>query len=202
MSPKTLTGVCAITLMGVLAAGCSSSISPKKSAPPTSTTHPSTTTSSSTTSTTSAPSTPTSTLPGGEPCTSAHLSVAVGQSQGAAGTIYYPLVFTNTGSTSCTLDGYPGVSLVGSSGNQIGLPATRQGAPSPSSVSLAPGTTTSVTFSLSDVLNNCSNPVTPNGFRVYPPNQTAALYAPYSDIKYCVGAPNGTLQVYAVGVQP
>ena len=35
MSPKTLTGVCAITLMGVLAAGCSSSSSPKKSATPT-----------------------------------------------------------------------------------------------------------------------------------------------------------------------
>lgn len=199
MSPKTLTSVCAITLMGVLAAGCSSSGSPKKSAAPTSTTiHPSKTTSSSTISTTSVPSTTTSTVPGGGPCTSAHLSVSIGQSQGAAGTFYYPLAFTNTGTTSCTLQGYPGVSLVGSNGNQIGSPATRTTS-SPVLVSLAPRSTTTATISLSDALNVCSNPVTPNGFRVYPPNQTAALYAPYSGLKYCVGNPNGTLQITAVG---
>ena len=199
MSPKTLTGVCAITLMGVLAAGCSSSSSPKKSATPTSTTiHPSTTTSSCTTSTTPTPSTTTSTVPGGEPCTSAHLSVAIGQSQGAAGTFYYPLVFTNTGTNSCTLQGYPGVSLVGSNGNQIGSPATRTTSSSVL-VSLAPGSTTTATISLSDALNVCSNPVTPNGFRVYPPNQTAALYAPYPGLKYCVGNPSGALQVTTVG---
>jgi len=199
MSPKTLTSVCAITLMGVLAAGCSSSSSPKKSAAPTSTTiHPSATTSSSTTSTTASPSTTTFTVPGGGSCTSAHLSVAIGQSQGAAGTFYYPLVFTNTGSTGCTLQGYPGVSLVGSNGNQIGSPATRTTS-SPVLVSLAPRSTTTATISLSDALNVCSNPVTPNGFRVYPPNQTAALYAPYSGLKYCVGNPNGTLQITAVG---
>jgi Protein of unknown function (DUF4232) len=201
MSPKTLTGVCAFTLMGVLAAGCSSSISPKKSAPPTSTTHPSTTTSSSTTSTTSAPSTPTSTVPGDGPCTSAHLSVGVGQSQGAAGTFYYPLVFTNTGTNACTLQGYPGVSLVGSNGNQIGSPAARTTS-SLVLVSLAPGSATTATISLSDALNVCSNPVTPDGFRVYPPNQTAALYAPYPGLKYCVGNPNGTLQITAVGFNP
>jgi hypothetical protein len=43
--------------------------------------------------------------------------------------------------------------------------------------------------------------VTPNGFRVYPPNQTAALYVPYSGLKYCVGKPVGILTVTPVGDQ-
>ena len=38
---------------------------------------------------------------------------------GAAGTIYYPIEFTNTGAT-CTLRGFPGVAAVGKTGHQLG----------------------------------------------------------------------------------
>jgi hypothetical protein len=54
------------------------------------------------------------------------------------GSVSYALTFTNTGSASCTLVGFPGVSLLDGSGDQIGSPATREGdegAP----VRLAPG---------------------------------------------------------------
>jgi len=37
-------------------------------------------------------------------CTSAHLRVSLGQPQGTAGTIYYPIVFTNTGA-ACAIWG-------------------------------------------------------------------------------------------------
>ncbi len=42
-------------------------------------------------------------------CTSTSLRVGIGQSEGAAGTIYYPLVFTNVGSVACTISGIPRV---------------------------------------------------------------------------------------------
>ena len=53
-------------------------------------------------------------------CTSSALSVSLGEGNGAAGTIYYPLRFTNIGTTACALEGYPGISLVDSSGTRLG----------------------------------------------------------------------------------
>jgi Protein of unknown function (DUF4232) len=199
MSPRTPGIVCALALLGLLGAGCSSSPKKPASSSTTSTTSaPTTTSPSSTTVTTSPSSTSTTAASVSGACTSAQLSVSIGMSQGAAGTFYYPLVFTNTGSASCTLQGYPGVSLVGTSGNQIGSPAIRTASATPL-VSIVPGGTTTATIGLSDALNVCSTPVSPNGFRVYPPNQTAALYAPYSGLEYCVGSSDDTLQVTAVG---
>ena len=60
-------------------------------------------------------------------CSTANLSVWVDVSQGsgAAGTISYPLDFTNTGSRACTLYGYPGVSATNANGGQIGRAAGR-----------------------------------------------------------------------------
>ena len=45
-------------------------------------------------------------------CVPAHLKVTLGASQGAAGTIYYPLVFTNTSTASCAIWGVPAVQPV------------------------------------------------------------------------------------------
>ena len=42
-------------------------------------------------------------------CARSSLKLSIGQSQGAAGTIYYPLVFTNTGGVACTISGIPRV---------------------------------------------------------------------------------------------
>lgn len=40
-------------------------------------------------------------------CVGAALKLALGRVQGAAGTIYYPLIFTNVGATGCTVSGIP-----------------------------------------------------------------------------------------------
>src|SRR5579863_6807945 len=72
----------------------------------------------------SAPATPN----GPAECTTADLKVTRGQSNGAAGTIYYNIDFTNASSSSCFVQGYPGVSLVSAgsgSGSQIGADAKR-----------------------------------------------------------------------------
>ena len=44
-------------------------------------------------------------------CVAAHLHIALGVSQGAAGTIYHPVVFTNTG-PACTIFGVPAIQPV------------------------------------------------------------------------------------------
>lgn len=79
-----------------------------------------TTTSSATPTATDTSSSPTSSLPR---CVSSQLSLALGNGQGAAGTTYTPLVFTNSASKACELNGYPGVSFVDASGNLLGKPA-------------------------------------------------------------------------------
>jgi Protein of unknown function (DUF4232) len=58
-------------------------------------------------------------------CTESDLGVwvAVGQGNGALGTIYYPLELTNMSGHTCLLFGYPGVSAVDGSGRQLGSPA-------------------------------------------------------------------------------
>src|ERR1700689_5600890 len=57
-------------------------------------------------------------------CTASDLGVwlAVDQGNGAAGTIYYPLEFTNLSPPTCYLNGSPGVSALGRNGNRVGAP--------------------------------------------------------------------------------
>jgi hypothetical protein len=201
---------CAVVLAGAMAAGCSSSGSATKTTKTTTSTtikkHPTTTTSAPATTTTGAPSTTTSsptttTAAGVPPCTSGQLAVAVGQSQGAAGSLIVPLVFTNTGSTTCSLQGYPGVSMVGANGAQLGAAAARTQQATPL-VSLSPGQTTSAIFRQANPgILNCT-PVSATGFRVYPPNQTAALFAADSSLTTCPDNPQESPQISPVGTTP
>jgi hypothetical protein len=106
------------------------------------------------------PSSPAS--PGPQPCATTGLKLAVGQPNGAAGTIFYPLDFTNISSSACTMYGYPGVAFVSSPGGSvIGAPAKRRSPPVPAVLTLAPGATAHATLAVSDVLigNNCVHKV-------------------------------------------
>jgi hypothetical protein len=198
---------CAVVLAGAAAAACSSTPNASNTTKTTTSTtikkHPTTTTRAPTT--TVAPSTstssPTTTAAGVPPCASGQLSVAVGQSQGAAGSLIVPLVFTNTGSTTCSLQGYPGVSIVGADGAQLGAAAARTGQATPL-VSLPAGQTTTAIFRQANPgILNCT-PVSATGFRVYPPNQTAALFAADSSLTTCPGNPQESPQISPVGTAP
>ncbi|MEV5483372.1 MULTISPECIES: DUF4232 domain-containing protein [Streptomyces] len=71
-------------------------------------------------------------------CTAASLRMSLGQPDQGAGNIRYALTFTNSGKASCTLRGFPGVSLLAKDGQSVGKPATREGAAG-AAVTLAPG---------------------------------------------------------------
>lgn len=117
-------------------------------------------------------------------CTVSTLSLRLGPAGHAAGSTYRPIVFTNTGTTSCTLRGYPGVSYVAPrTGAQVGTAATRDPAVTPHTITLPPGGRASALLQLVNYLNyppsTCAAK-TVSGVRVYPPGSRAAAYVAFA----------------------
>jgi hypothetical protein len=54
-------------------------------------------------------------------CTAAGLSATVGQADEASGSDYAQITLTNSGSVSCTVTGFPGLALIGTSGSPLPL---------------------------------------------------------------------------------
>jgi hypothetical protein len=113
-----------------------------------------------------------------------HVAVPSGSGNAAAGSSYYPIQFSNTSSSPCTLYGYPGVSFVGAvGGSQIGAAATRNSALAARLISLSPGQTVHATLQVVDAMNYPSGGcglVTAHWLKIYPPNQTAPLYVSFT----------------------
>jgi hypothetical protein len=136
-------------------------------------------------SSTPAPATSTSNSPavvGAQACQNGSLKVTQGLGQGYAGGTYEVIDFTNTSGSTCTLYGYPGVSLVsGPPYVQIGLSAKRSTNTPVSQITLAPGDVANALLQIVDALNfpsaTCS-PAAATNLQVYPPGQTAAVYLP------------------------
>jgi hypothetical protein len=140
--------------------------------------------------TTSAPATtpPSSGTPptasGSAPCPTRDLAAKTGLSQGAAGSVYTVLDFTNIGNVTCTLYGYPGVSLgTGTPYKQVGLAATENPTPPRRLVILKPGQVGNALLRIVDAGNfspSSCGPVTATWLQIYPPNQTTPIYLKYS----------------------
>lgn len=168
--------VSAVLLVAATAAGCGGGSSGGSAQPP-QTTNPSTTP----TPTITTDSTPTATptvVSGHHACTTDELSITLGQGQGAAGTFYSPIIFTNDGSSTCTLFGYPGVSFTDSHHSQIGPAAQRETGPK-KKVSLPPGQQASALLRRPDAGNYSAGSCNQKGARflkVYPPGETVAAY--------------------------
>jgi hypothetical protein len=121
---------------------------------------------------------------GPQPCASRDLGVHTGNGQGAAGSTYIPIVFTNNSDATCTLYGYPGVSLAGGSPvRQIGTAADENQATPRQLVTLAPGAAGSALLRIVAAQNfpaaRCHQ-VPATYLQVYPPNQTTPIYVKYS----------------------
>jgi hypothetical protein len=101
---------------------------------------------------------------------------------GAAGSSFYGLEFTNLSGHTCTLGGYPGVSGVNLTAKQVGRAATRDPSHPRHVVTLAQGATATAVLRIVDAGNfpkSTCHPVTAAGFRVYPPNRTTAKLVPF-----------------------
>jgi Protein of unknown function (DUF4232) len=135
----------------------------------------------------SSPSAARSTVPGLgglTVCQSAALKVTVDTSQagGAAGSVYYPVNFTNTSGEPCGLYGYPRMSFVtagGSAGQQIGAAAQRDPAFGDLSVRLPADGVAHAWLQVAQAGNypaSTCQPMTAHWLRVFPPGDTAATY--------------------------
>jgi hypothetical protein len=183
---RPLRRIIAAAVLGGIAtavAACGSSGSP--AAAPTTATAP-TASASAPASTAPATASPTAspTPTGPPPCPTSALQPTLGSGNGAAGSTYYPLDFTNTSGSTCTLFGYPGASFVtGIGGSQIGRAASRNPALADELVTLAPGEVAHSTLQVVDALNypaaRC-HLVTAHWLKIYPPNQTAPLYLSFT----------------------
>lgn len=121
------------------------------------------------------------------------IAVAADEGGGAAGTAYEALVFTNTGSRTCTLYGFPGVSYVtGDQGTQVNDPFVRENG-TKKTVSLKPGAAGHATIGIPNYQNypaaTCKA-IDVRGFRVYPPDETAAVFVS-QPMKACTVTGNG-----------
>jgi hypothetical protein len=115
-------------------------------------------------------------------CLASQLTATLGAGSGSgAGHAYPVLVLTNSGSTTCTVKGYPGVSFVGNgTGTQLGAAANREAAGIPViTVTLAPGAAAHAQLNITMAGNygaaTCK-PKTADGLRVYPPDETHSVF--------------------------
>jgi hypothetical protein len=117
-------------------------------------------------------------------CRTASLRITLDTSQadGAAGSTYYPIDFTNTSADACTLAGYPGVSFVTAAegtGRQIGAAAQRNPQFGSVAVRLDPEGHAHAWLQVAQASNypaSACSPVTARGLRVFPPDQTQPGY--------------------------
>jgi hypothetical protein len=196
--PLALTAAGAVVTAGLLA-GCASAQAPSGPAASHQTQQAGTGLSSS-----AAPSTVPG-LGGLTVCQSTALKVAVDASQagGAAGSVYYPVNFTNTSGAPCGLYGYPGMSFVtaaGNAGRQIGATAQRDPAFGDLSVRLPADGVAHAWLQVAQAGNypaSACQPMTAHWLRVFPPGDTAATYVGVS-FSACASASTRLLTVTPV----
>ena len=181
----------------VVAAACGNSSSPSGAAPALTET-PSASPS-------AAPSTPPAASPstgGAAACQASSLSLQLAAGGAAAGSVYRPLVFTNKGSSPCTLYGYPGVAFVApGSGQQVGTAAGRNPMHPSSTVLLNPGSSASALLQIPHTENYSPSDCQPkpvSGIRVYAPGSTVAAYVAFSTTQNECSSSVSQLSVTAV----
>ncbi len=124
-------------------------------------------------------------------CTAADLAVWVNlqDGQGAAGTFYYPLEFTNTSGHACSTGAYPGVSATGAAGQQLGDAAARNPVYPGRHVTIPAGGTAHALLSYgnAEVSTSGCKPKTATLLKVYPPRSYTAL-STFFDLPACTVA--------------
>jgi hypothetical protein len=183
---RRLLAAAGLLCAAALAAGCGSSDSPD--AAPTKTITVRATPAGPATSPTASPvpaTGPASPSAAGAPaCPTRSLRVKLGLAQGAAGSTFQVIAFTNISNATCTLYGYPGVSLAGGKPvTQIGPAAAESHTTARTLVTLAPGAVANAVLRIVHAVNfpaaQC-HLVTADHLRIYPPNQTTRVSLPYT----------------------
>ncbi|WNI26567.1 DUF4232 domain-containing protein [Streptomyces sp. ITFR-16] len=120
-------------------------------------------------------------------CTADHLSMSLGRADAGAGQIYYRLTFVNKADQSCTLHGFPGVSLIRRDGSAVGVPAEREGGTRAQTV-IGAGKSAGVSLhTLNQGINGSACWGRADYLRVYPPGSKEALTLRDPQLRVCGG---------------
>ncbi|MGW3999224.1 DUF4232 domain-containing protein [Amycolatopsis sp. NPDC004772] len=135
-------------------------------------------------------------------CKAGDVKLSLGQGDAGAGSVYRPLLITNSSAEPCTIQGFPGVSYVaGPDGHQVGKDAFREGTKG-NAVKLNPGQTAAADIQFVNVRNfdpGACQPTAVRGLRIYLPQETASNFVP-SEGTGCAGTtiPGNQLAVKTV----
>jgi hypothetical protein len=137
------------------------------------------------------------------PCTASGLRVSVGAANGAAGSLYYPLDFTNVSGSTCTMYGYPGVSFAARpNGGTVGGPAVRNPTFAKALITLSPGVTAHAPLKVANAENYPAalcKPVTAHWLKIFPPASYVADFVAFTAVTCTGRIPSGsTLGIYVV----
>jgi hypothetical protein len=115
---------------------------------------------------------------------------------GTAGPVFYPLEFTNTGSSACSLTGFPGVSAISKTLHQIG-PAASRVKVAAHTVTINPGQTAHASLGVIDpgFITGCHKAAA-DGLKVYPPNEKSKQDVLSFSFEACKN--KGVLTIYPV----
>ena len=135
-------------------------------------------------------------------CGTGDLALRLGAQGGAAGSVYAPIIFTNTSASACTLAGYPGVSYAApNDGAQVGAAASRNALHAASTVTLAAGASAAALVQMANHANypaaTCSAAAV-GGLRVYPPGSKTAAYVAFPSAQMACSSDVNQLTVAAV----
>ncbi len=112
------------------------------------------------------------------------------------------LVLRNTGSATCTLQGWPGVSFVGeTNGTQLGNAASEDRASAHPTVTLTAGQKAVAPLKITNTENYPSgqcDPISPDGLRVYPPGSKQSLFVAATEYTACRSTAVTVLDVQAL----
>jgi hypothetical protein len=112
------------------------------------------------------------------------------------------LVLTNNGASECSLQGWPGVSLVGDgNGTQLGQAAEFDRSTPHPTVVLQAGGTAQAQLKITQALNYDTSECQPkpaDGFRVYPPGSKEALFVADAGVTACTSDSVSLLTVGAL----
>lgn len=131
-------------------------------------------------------------------CTTSHLKISLGQTQGTTGTSYMNVVLTNTGTGRCTLSGYPAVFLSNSSGMPLGLGAGTNSVYTPMKLTIAHGASVHALVGFPNAANFQSGACSQasNDLKLYPPGLATSLRIPFTQY----GCPGFSVSALESGV--
>jgi hypothetical protein len=121
-------------------------------------------------------------------CLPQNLSIKMGASDGAAGTMYHHVVATNKTTQSCTITGYPTAFLLGSNGVILGQGAGATSIYAPTKIKLAPKASAYTAIGIPNLGNFDTGVCTAVSaeLRLYIPSAETPLDVPFS-AAHCPG---------------